>query len=132
MLTDVRRICIALVAIGLPCALLAGAHGMPAPAQPAPEPIACRVIESKTVQTMGVGLVIFHHAEAASREQLGAFLLDHDGATVEFQTVGSDWQPATVFRLKSCFGRGLLAFPAGRARLAPGQAFLIRASARSQ
>jgi hypothetical protein len=127
-----RRMLIGLTAVGLQAGLEVGARGMAPHPPAAPETIACRVIESKTAQTMGVGLVIFHHAEPASREQLGTFLQDHDGARVEIQTAGSDWQPATVFRLKTCFGRGLLAFPAARTRLARGQTFLIRASARSQ
>jgi len=90
------------------------------------------VIETKTASALGVGLVIFHHAESTSREQVGAFLEEHDGASVEFETVSGEWQPATVFRLKSCFGRGLLVFAETRARMARSQTFLIRAGARQQ
>jgi len=108
--------------------LLGGPRITPAQQPTAQESIACRVVESKMVATLGVKLIVFHHAESAARRQLGEFLESHDATGVEFEVAGGDWQPATVFRLKSCFGRGLLAFPAARARLAPGQTFLIRAS----
>ena len=129
MLSAKRYMSITLIAVGLQTGLLPQAPGMTAQAPSAQAGIACRAIESKTAPPLGIGLVIFHHAEVASRDQLGAFLEEHDGTSVEFQTEGGEWQPATVFRLKSCFGRGLLAFPAARARLAPGQTFLIRSGA---
>jgi hypothetical protein len=88
--------------------------------------IACRVIELKTAQTAGVTLVVFHQAENADRDSVGAFLRSHDGASVEFEAGNGSWQAASVFRLKSCFGRGLLVLPAGRARLAEGDKFLLR------
>jgi hypothetical protein len=121
-----------LIAVGLTATILTTARGTQSRAGPAPETIACRVIESKTALTLGVELVVFHHAEAAAREQLGAFLENHDGASVEFEIAGGGWQPATEFRLKSCFGRGLLAFPAARVHLVRGQTFWIRASAGAQ
>lgn len=88
--------------------------------------IACRVMELKTAQPAGVMLVVFHQAESADRGSLGAFLRNRDGASVEFSTDNGSWQAASVFRLKSCFGRGLLVFPVGRARLAEGDRFLLR------
>jgi hypothetical protein len=88
--------------------------------------IACRVIESKNAQALGVRVVVFHQAETADRGSLGSFLRSHDGAGVEFEVANGSWQAATVFRLKSCFGRGLLVLPAGGARLAEGDRFLLR------
>jgi hypothetical protein len=120
------------IIVGLAVGLLTVTGRVQSHAESAAETVACRVIESKRSSTLGVELVVFHHAEAASREQLSAFLENHDGSSVEFQTAGGDWQPATVFRLKSCFGRGLLVFPVARAHLPPGQTFLIRTSGLSQ
>jgi len=130
MLPSTRCLLIGLVVVALPAGLSSKTGEKAAQAPSAPGAIACRVIESKSAPTLGVGLVIFHHAEAASRERVGRFLEEHDGTSVEFQTEGGEWQPATVFRLKSCFGRGLLVFPARRARLARGRMFLIRAQTR--
>lgn len=132
MLTFVHCMSMVLVASELAMVPATGAHAAQAQTQPTLETISCRVMESKTSSTLGVALVLFHQADAASREQLGALLERNDGASVEFETAGANWQPATVFRLKSCFGRGLLAFPVARAHLAPGQTFLIRASGRGQ
>ncbi len=131
MLPLVRYTSMVLVALDLAMAPIA-VHGTQAQKAPTQETISCRVMESKTSSTLDVELVLFHQAESASRDQLGAFLENHDGTSIEFEAAGGEWQPATVFRLKSCFGRGLLAFHATRARLAPGQTFLIRASGRSQ
>jgi hypothetical protein len=130
MLPFVRCVSMVVVAFELAVGAPTGAHA--AQAQPTLETISCRVLESKTSSTLTVELVLFHQAEAASRERVGAFLERHDGASVEVQTAGRDWQPATVFRLKSCFGRGLLVVPAASARVARGQTFLIRASRRTQ
>lgn len=91
--------------------------------------IVCRVIESKTAPKLGVTLVVFHQAETADRDLLGAFLRGHDGATIELQTGNGTWQAASAFRLKSCFGRGLLVLPATGPRLAEGDKFLLRSSA---
>ena len=93
--------------------------------------IACRVIELKTAPTVGAIVVVFHRAENADRDSIGAFLRNHDGARVELDAGNGNWQAASVFRLKSCFGRGLLVLPAGQARLAEGDKFLLRAGAAS-
>lgn len=132
MLPNVPCISKGLIAVGLTATILTTAPGTQSQARPAQETIACHVIESKTAATPSVELVVFHHAEAAAREQLGAFLQNHDGASGEFEIAGGGRQPATVFRLKSCFGRGLLVFPAARVHLARGQTFWIRASAGRQ
>ena len=132
MPTKVRSLAVLLAVVAMTAAFLTAVRKMPGQVPATRESIACRVIESKTAETLGVALVVFHHAEAASREPLSAFLENHDGARVEFQTAGGDWQPATVFRLKNCFGRGLLAFPAQRVSLARDQTFLIRERTPSQ
>jgi len=94
--------------------------------QPAPETLACRVIESKTAAGPRVRLVIFHQGDSSDRETLGTFLKAHDGGSIQFQTSRGSWQPATVFRLKTCFGRGLLVFSNDQADLAEGDRFLLR------
>ena len=94
--------------------------GQPSAAQT----ITCRVIESKTAE--GLRLVIFHHGQSVDRDRLGALLRQHDGEDVEFQTPTGAWQAATVLRLRSCFGRGLLVLRATAARLADGDEFILR------
>jgi hypothetical protein len=88
--------------------------------------IACRVMEVGTSRPFGVSIAIFHYRDAAERDQLGTFLRRYDGTTVEFQVKNSAWQRATLLRLKTCFGRGLLIFPISEVRLAPGDEFMLR------
>src|SRR5579884_1812015 len=82
--------------------------------------IACRVME------FGISIAIFHYRDAAERDQLGTFLRRYDGTTVEFQAKNSAWQRATLLRLKTCFGRGLLIFPVSEAHLARGDELMLR------
>ncbi len=106
---------------------LAGASGQGEAAAPAPrETIHCRALESGGNGRLGVTWVIFHHRDAADRARLGELLRQLTAASVEFQTPDGQWHAAAVERLKTCFGRGLLLFPAGSARLAEKDEFLLR------
>ena len=69
-----RLVSISLVAAGSAIAVVVLAARTQSIAEPAQQTLSCRVMESKTSSTLGVELVLFHQAEAASREQLGAFL----------------------------------------------------------
>lgn len=74
--------------------------------------IECRAIEVHSDPVSHAMLVVFHHAADSGRLPLAAFLRDHPGATVDAEFNGGQQPPrrGTVFRLKSCFGRGLLLF----------------------
>jgi hypothetical protein len=100
----------------------------PAPAKPsaAAETIACRVMEVQASARFGVRLLIFHYRDAADRDRLGKLLRDDDGATVQFQASGQGWRLASLFRLKVCFGRGLLVFPISGSPVAVGDVVLVR------
>ena len=115
--------------VALACALALSAlllNGrMPGQASSA-QTVTCRVIESKTAEGLGLRLVVFHHRQSADRDRLGALLRQHDGEAVDFRTPGGDWQTATVLRLRSCFGRGMLGLRAAQARLAEGDEFVLR------
>ena len=102
------------------------AEGAAAQTSP-PRVIACRALEVHT--TAQTTLVIFHQREKQDHPKVSEFLQAHSEGTVQFQTSDGAWHDATVIRLKSCFGRGLLIFPAGRAKLAEKDAFELRAAA---
>lgn len=91
--------------------------------------IACRVLEAEESTRYGVRLVIFHYRDDAERAKLGALLRKDDGATVEFQSPGGKWRPATVLRLRICFGRGLLVYRLSRAARRASPALARRAPA---
>jgi hypothetical protein len=88
--------------------------------------IACRVLEAKIVQQFSVAVAVFHQARASDGPRLGELLRQHDGAAVEFETSEGHSHPATVLRLGTCFGRGLLVFPAASARLGKNEEFWLR------
>lgn len=88
--------------------------------------IPCRVMEVASSSRFHVRLAVFHYLNEADRAQLGKLLRENDGSSVEFRTVDGNWQNATVIRLKTCFGRGLLLFPISVAPLAAKDEILIR------
>lgn len=95
-------------------------------AAPAEEIIACRVLEGHTSSQLRLTVFVFHQQDQKERARLGALLRQRSGATVEVQTPDGGWHSATVLRLKSCFGRGLLLLPTGTAHLAERDEFLLR------
>jgi hypothetical protein len=96
-------------------------------APPAPQAaVVCRALEVKTAEQMGVTLVLFHQANSSDGPRLAELLKNNDGASVEFETSDGRSHTATVFRLGTCFGRGVLIFPAGSARLARQEQFWLR------
>jgi hypothetical protein len=90
------------------------------------ETIACKAMEVAASARYGVRLVIFHYRDAQEREHLGQLLREYDGANIEFQTGNKPWSAATVLRLKTCFGRGLLVYGSSEAVVAKGGDFLLR------
>jgi hypothetical protein len=103
------------------------AAAQPPAGSTAPGPlVTCRALEVHTDATLGVTVVVFHQRDDADRTRVGALLRAHDGAAIEFQTGDGASHPATVMRLKSCFGRGLLLFRAGVATLVEKDDFLLR------
>lgn len=109
-------------------ALATGAHSSIAQPSVPGSPntlVACRVLEAHTDTTLGVTVVVFHQRDDADRSRVGTLLRAHDGAAIEFQTSDGASHAATVMRLKSCFGRGLLLFRAGAASVAEKDEFLL-------
>ena len=98
------------------------------PAEQNPRVVACRVREAHTSLSPAAGLVIFSQRDKADAERLSGFLRSaQDGGAVEFEPEeGTDWRPASIVRLKSCFGRGLLIVPAGQALPVEGSVILVR------
>ncbi len=70
--------------------------------------VACRALEVHRDEDLKVAVVVFHQKDRNDRSQLAALLRAHSGQIVQFQAGGEAGRGARVFRLKSCFGRGLL------------------------
>jgi hypothetical protein len=91
--------------------------------------IPCRVLETMLSRTLQIRLAIFHYRDTADRERLGKILREDDGDQIQFQSSDGTWHSATMFRVRTCFGRGVLVFRASEARLAAKQGFLLRIAA---
>jgi hypothetical protein len=90
------------------------------------ETIECRVMEVFVAEQIGVTAVVFHQRDKADGPRLGELLLAHSGEGVEFETRDARRHPAALGRMKSCFGRGLLLFASGEAKLAEKEEFVLR------
>jgi len=102
-----------------------GAEPISAP-RVAGETVACRVLEAHTSGRDGITVVIFHQRNKADGPRLGDLIRALDGKSVRFEQADAKPHSATLFRLKSCFGRGLLVFSSARARLEDKDEFLLR------
>ena len=79
-------------------------------------------------ERLGATAVIFHQSDKADGPRLGELLLAHSGEDVVFETRDGHAHSATVARVKSCFGRGLLLFATRDAQLAADDDFVLRFS----
>jgi hypothetical protein len=102
------------------------AQAGPSPEEASEQVVACRVLEVHSSPQLRVTVVIFHQRDAKDRERLGELLRQHPEAAVEIQTAGGSWHPATVARVKSCFGRGMLLLPLGAVSLTEKDEFLLK------
>lgn len=100
-----------------------------APSQPEkaePETVNCRTMEVFVAEWPGASVVIFHQRDKAAGPKLGELLKKYTGQEVEFETGDGKRHRATVERIKSCFGRGLLIFASDEANLGVKEEFILR------
>lgn len=83
-------------------------------------------MEVFVAEEAGATAVLFHQRDRADGPVVGEFILVHRGERVEFETADGKRHRATLFRVKSCFGRGLLLFSSGEAKLAEHDDFVLR------
>lgn len=88
--------------------------------------VSCRVMEAHASTDPAVITAVFHQQNKTDQERLGELLKAHSGEHAEIQIAGGAWTRVTTFRLRSCFGRGLLILPAGAAEVKDGTVFLLR------
>ncbi len=86
----------------------------------------CRTMEVIVAERPGASVVIFHQRDKADGRKLSELLQKYTGQEVEFETDDGKRHRATVGRMKSCFGRGLLIFAADEANLGVKEEFILR------
>ena len=89
-------------------------------------PIICSVMEAFEEGKLGVRAVIFHQRDKADGPRLGSLLLAQSGKEMLLETATGRRYRATIFRVKSCFGRGLALIPAGALKLGERDEFTLR------
>jgi hypothetical protein len=77
------------------------------PKPPAAAFVNCHALETHTSAQPVITVVVFNQRDKNDHVRLSELLKDQPG-TVEIKTNDGKWHKATVARLKSCFGRGLL------------------------
>lgn len=117
------------------CLVLCGLSLLLAPAavaqkESSKDTVTCRAMEVFVAGPIGATAVIFHQRDKADGPRLGELLLAHTGQQVEFETADGRKHPATVERVKSCFGRGLLLFRSSEAKLAAKGDFVLHFAAK--
>jgi len=88
--------------------------------------IACRVMEAHTSANPSATVIVFHQQHKEDGPHLGAVLENHSGERMEIQAGGAAWTAVTIFRLRTCFGRGLMVLPPGGPEMKDGATFLLR------
>jgi hypothetical protein len=74
----------------------------------------------------GVRAIIFHQRNKAAGPRLGSILMAHTGEQMELEMADGRRYRATVFRIRSCFGRGLLLVPTSKLRIGAHDEFTLR------
>jgi hypothetical protein len=107
-------------------------HAQTAAVRPDKSVVACRVIEAHTNSQPPVIIVLFHQRDKNDQPRFAALLKQADGSTVQIRIGKGDWQAVSVVRLRNCFGRGLLMFPAGATKLRDKDEFLAKFSSKAE
>jgi hypothetical protein len=88
--------------------------GTPSPKQPAPRYVNCHALETHSNAQPAVTIVVFNQRDKPDHVRLSDLIKENDGGSVELRTSDGKWHKATLVRLRTCFGRGML-FMAGDA-----------------
>jgi len=106
------------------CVVLQGAAKQTDPGEA--NAIACRVLEAHASANPAVTVIVFHQQHKEDAARLGALLESHSGESAEIQVGDAAWTAVTIFRLKSCFGRGLMVLTPSAPEMKDGATFLLR------
>jgi hypothetical protein len=103
----------------------AASHSNPAP-QPAI--VECRVVEAHSSAIPAALVVIFHQQAKKDQPRLSALIKANSGSDADIQIGSAAWKRVSIFRLRTCFGRGMMVLSPGEAALKDGDTFRIRFS----
>ena|SRR5438132_933427 len=78
------------------------------------QPVRIAVLETFKIDDASMALLV-HHAEAETRDVFAKWLQAHPSATIRIRDQGGQEVSATIFRVRMCFGRGLILLQSGLA-----------------
>jgi hypothetical protein len=91
-----------------------------------PLTVNCSTMEVMVAEWPGASVVIFHQRDKADGRKLSELLKKYAGQEVQFETGDGKQHRATVARMKTCFGRGVLIFVSDEANLGVKEEFILR------
>jgi hypothetical protein len=93
-----------------------------------PAVVQCRVLEAHASAAPAALVVIFHQDAKKDQPRLAALVKANSGSDADVQVGSAPWTKARIFRLRTCFGRGMMILAPGEAALKDGDTFRIRFS----
>lgn len=96
---------------------------------PETETIICTALEVHANAQPGTTIAIIHQQSKPDQARFASLLARADGGSVQIQAKDGAWVTATIVRLRSCFGRGLLLFPSGGLKLTDRDVIHVKFSA---
>jgi hypothetical protein len=94
--------------------------------QPAARYVNCHALETHTNAQPAVVVVVFTQRDKPDHARLSDLLKESDSAAVELRTIDGKWHKATLVRLRTCFGRGMLFLAADSGVPHDREDFLLR------
>ena len=109
------------------CAAAITAKAAASTAKPAdPNVVACHALEVHSNAQPAVTVLVFNQKNRDDHERLSDLLKDNEGSSVEIKASDGTWHKASVARLRSCFGRGLLFFSGESSPVEEKDDFVLR------
>lgn len=93
-----------------------------------PAVVECTVLEAHASAAPAVLVVIFHQEQKKDQPRLAALIKVNSGSDADIQIGSAPWTRATIFRLRTCFGRGMMVLSPRGTELKDGETFRIRFS----
>jgi len=94
--------------------------------QPAARYVNCHALETHVNAQPAVIVVVFTQRDKPDHARLSYLLKESDSAAVELRTSDGKWHKATLVRLRTCFGRGMLFLAADSGAPRDRENFLLR------
>jgi len=94
--------------------------------QPAARYVNCHALETHANAQPAVTVVVFTQRDKLDHARLSDLLKESDSAAVELRTSDGKWHKATLVRLRTCFGRGMLFLAADSGAPHDRENFLLR------